>query len=295
MTPPPTLDQLQRWMLAVISHPRGIEAGLQTERPGGELQVAPEDLATVVAPSAACSSAERMAVYSSAYFARLLECLSAEFPAVQRAAGEEAFAGLAVGYLQRHPPRSYTLAQLGTGFPEYLKETRPQRGAAPGPDWADLLVDLARLERTYAEVFDGPGEEAAPPLDVQSLMQMPAEDWEHLELRVTASLRWLDVQFPVHDYCAALRRGDPDQPPVPQTLRLAVYRRQFRVQVRALSQPQAALVAMLQQGLSVGAALAIVVAQHHLDPHALLTELPSWFRDWTASGLICGWSAAAAQ
>ena len=155
---PRSLDQLQRWMQSVITHPAGIEAGVMSDSSRGVIDLGARRLDEIVLPSQRLSSADRLRVYGNAYFARLLECLRAEFPAMVRALGEEAFDGLAFGYLLEHPSQSDTLTRLAATLPEYLEQTRPPREEA-APDFADFLIDLARLERTYSEVFDGAGPE----------------------------------------------------------------------------------------------------------------------------------------
>ena len=73
------------------------------------------------------TSVERLEVYANAYYARLLECLRDEFPALLHAVGEEVFDGLAFGYLQAYPSTSYTLSNLSRNFARFLEETRPPR------------------------------------------------------------------------------------------------------------------------------------------------------------------------
>jgi hypothetical protein len=60
---------------------------------------------------------DRLAIYGTAYYARLLECLLEEFPVLVHALGEELFDAFAVGYLQKYPSRSYTLNDLATNIP----------------------------------------------------------------------------------------------------------------------------------------------------------------------------------
>jgi hypothetical protein len=86
-----------------------------------------------------------------------------EFPVLKHALGAEVFDAFAVGYLERYPSRSYTLFQLGANFPRFLAETRPEAGKGEGEalpvNWPDFLIDLATLELTFNEVFDGLGVE----------------------------------------------------------------------------------------------------------------------------------------
>ena len=139
----------------------GVEAGLDSVEARDAIDVSPDQVEDVVDPSKRRTSIERLEVYANAYYARLLECLRDEFPALFHALGEEVFDGLAFGYLQFYPSRSYTLSDLSRQFAEYLEETRPRDDddANGSPSWPDFMIDLARLERCYSEVFDGPGAE----------------------------------------------------------------------------------------------------------------------------------------
>src|ERR1700730_17054771 len=160
------LAQIQRWLQDVITHPDRVEAGLSSPEAGAEVDHTPDRIEDVVEPSKRRTSIERLEVYANAYYARLLECLRDEFPALLHAAGEEVFDGLAFGYLQSYPSQSYTLSELSRRFAQYLEETRPRDEDEEGgaPSWPDFMIDLVRLERCYSEVFDGPGAERLTPL-----------------------------------------------------------------------------------------------------------------------------------
>ena len=136
------LDKLQLWMQTVITHPGGVAAGINSSAARQYVDVAANDVERIVSRSRALTSIERLEVYGNAYYARLVECMAAEFPATQHAVGEEAFGGFVLDYLQQFPSTSYTLGDLGAAFPGYLGSSRPPR-ESDGPDWADFLVDLA--------------------------------------------------------------------------------------------------------------------------------------------------------
>src|ERR1700730_7495100 len=88
------LAQIQRWLQAVITHPRAVQAARSASEARAEIEVPPDRIEDVVEPSKRRTSIERLEVYANAYYARLLECLRDEFPALLHAAGEEVFDGL---------------------------------------------------------------------------------------------------------------------------------------------------------------------------------------------------------
>src|ERR1700727_1403841 len=107
----PQLAQIQRWLQAVITHPGGVEEGLDSEEARANVDLPAERVEQIVDPSKRRTSVERLEVYANAYYARLVECLRDEYPALLHAAGEEVFDGLAFGYLQSYPSQSYTLSE----------------------------------------------------------------------------------------------------------------------------------------------------------------------------------------
>src|SRR5262249_13083383 len=157
------------------------------------------------------------------YFARLLDCLREEYSVLAAALGSELFDAFAVAYLQAHPSQSYTLGHLGTKFPEFLEETRP-RAAEPADQaaaWPEFMIDLARLERTVNEVFDGPGAEGESLLDAGRLQQISPEHWPDARLICVPCLRLVKLKYPVNDYFTAIRRGDAPAIPAPETAHVA--------------------------------------------------------------------------
>jgi len=109
------LNQIQRWMQAILMNPAGAEEGAGST----------EQAEQIVTRSRALSGLERLAIYNRAYYARLLDCLRESFPVLFHALGEDAFGAFAIDYLQKYPSRSYTLNDLGSNFPRYLRESRP--------------------------------------------------------------------------------------------------------------------------------------------------------------------------
>ena len=241
----------------------------------------------VISRSQALDSIERLHVYGNAYYARLIECMGGEFPATQAALGEEAFSGFVMGFLQVSPSTSYTLGDLGKAFPEYLAESRPPR-EIDGPDWADFLIELATLERTYGEVFDGPGEEKTKLMQANDLLSIPPDRWGDARLQTASSLHLLTFQFPVQDYAAAVRKQEEATVPPPTETHLAINRRDYIVRRRPLTPMGYELLELLQQGATLGDAIETVVSESDVDMEVFASRLQQWFRSWTTDGYFVG-------
>ena len=283
------LNTIQRWLQAVITHPGGVHEGVDSPTARQLVEVTQADVERVILPSLEMTSLDRLQIYGRAYFGRLLECLTAQFPAVRHAVGEDAFNGLAFGYLVDHPSKSYSLSTLGSSFDKYLTATRPPRSddADPEkPDFADFLIELARLESVYAEVFDGPGPERSRTLNVSELAGLSPQQFADSCMVFHSCVRLLELQFPVHEYATAIRRELEPNPPVARPIHLVITRRDYIVRRFEVTRPQFQLLTSLRKGASVGEALMQLLVEPKTNAATLQTDLQSWFRDWSAAPLF---------
>ncbi len=286
---PPHLDVIQRWLQSVIVHPGGVEAGIESSPAQDEVALTAGRIEEMICRSNSQTSIERLEVYSNAYQARLLEVLIGEYPALVHALGEEVFVGLAGGYLKEHPPRSYTLADLGRSFPEYLAGSRPVNQNEDGsPDWADFLIDLARLERIYSEVFDGPGIEGQSTLQPDDVRGLSPEQWLTARLIPAPCVRLATFCFPVHDYATAIRHQQEPEVPTARPTRLAITRRDYILRRVELGEHEFIVVSALLEGQGIGDALERAVANYPGSVDELASDLKHWFRNWSAAGYFIG-------
>ena len=289
---PRSLGVVQRWFQAVVTHPDGVEGGAESEEAQRLIHLKRGELEAVIGRSRNLTAAERLGIYANAYYARLLECLAAYFPMLQKTLGGEIFEGFAFEYLQKYPSKSYTLDRLGENFARFLAETRPapEEGEAPGEmGWPDFLIDLAELEWNVNRVFDGPGVEGKPLLTPGSLQSFPAERFAEARLVPVPCLRLLTFRFPVNAYYTAIRNAEEgEEVPVPDPERehLALTRRDFVVRRYPLTPAQHALLEQILAGAPVGEALAAAAEESGLEDDALAAELRSWFRLWVAEGFF---------
>ena len=281
---PRELGQIQQWMQAVIMHPDGVVVGIESAAAKSHIDVSANDIEQVITRSQAQDSIERLQVYGNAYFARLVEVLRDEFPAIQHAIGEEAFDGFAFGYLQAYPSRSYTLADLSVNFSQYLRETRPPADTEEeGPDWIEFLIDLAVLERTYSEVFSGRGPEGGDHLKPGELQGIPLERWADATLIPMPCLRLMTFGFPVHEYATTVRKGGDPHPPDPQETNLVIGRRDFVVRRKAVGRVEFEMLSAIVDGLAIGDAIQRVLERTDVEFETLAAEIGEWFKTWAAA------------
>lgn len=270
------LKRTQRWMQAVIMHPGGIEAAMLNPNARVHMDVDPDDIETVVTRSKSLTAAERLGIYGRSYFARLMECLQAEFAVLRQALGDELFDMFTLAYLTNCPSRSFTLADLGGGFPGFLESTRPEQAHDEEEQWPDFIVDLARLERTFGEVFDGPGVEGQQLLSAGRLRELSLNRHAQVRLTPVVCLRLLSFQYPVHAYFDSVRRGQEPNVPLPAETFLAVNRRNYVVTMLELSASQHELLNSLVDGETVGTSLQRASASSPAQQEELVNCLEQW-------------------
>ncbi|MEY9894251.1 hypothetical protein ABIA31_007937 [Catenulispora sp. MAP5-51] len=175
-----------------------------------------DQAAAVLTCSTRQTAQQRLAIYQRTYRLRLLGCLRSSFPALRHLLGHEAFDVLAAGYVEAVPPSSYTLDRFIQGFPAHLIEGRPdaERPAEQRDTWIDLVVDTARFERAFAEVYD-----AVEPDPCRLIL----------------------CRYPVHTYAVAVARGHDPAPPTAQPVLLTLRRRGHTVAVTQKSPPDTGL------------------------------------------------------
>lgn len=282
-TPEPRreLGVIQRWMQAVITHPGGVVAGMDSAEARSAIPVGPNDVEAVITRSRALSAVDRLEIYARAYYARLIECLRAEFPVLVHALGEDLFDEFAVGYLERYPSRSYTLNLLGAGFPRYLDETRPS-----DESWAEVVVDLANLELAVAQVFDGPGVEDRRALDFADLSAIPPERWAEARFVPVPCLRLLGLRYPIRAYYTALRDGVQSTPPARSDSFLALTRRNYVVRIHELQPREHDVLSALCEGRTVESAVRVAAETPGPDLTTLADDLRRWFHVWAVAGFF---------
>jgi hypothetical protein len=280
-----TLDEVQRWMQVVITHPAGPAAGIESREAVQQIAVGPSQVERVIARSRALTSLERLDIYYRAYYARLLDCLREEYSVLATSLGTVLFDSFAVGYLQAHPSQSYTLGRLGETFPEFLAETRPAPESGDA-DWPEFMIDVARLERVVNEVFDGPGVENMPTLDAARLQAIPPESWPRARLVTAPCLRLVQLRFPINEYFTAAARNETSPVPQPAETYLAVTRRDYRVKRIPLAAAQFRLLNALSAGVTIAAAIAEAAAVSPLPDAEFASQLRAWFQAWTTEGFF---------
>lgn len=296
------LRDLQGWLQAVVRHRGSVSAAVKSRDAQRWLTVASDALNDIVRPSVALTAEQHLGLYARSYQLRLLECMRALHPALQHALGPMLFDDFALDYLAANPSTSYTLLELDRGFADHLAATQPMLAHGEEP-WPYFMIDLARLERLFLEVYHGPGVEAVqarpadslaerhrPCVDANLLAQqgwrlstsggeLPAElppGWAEATVSAVPCLNLFASRYPVGRYMLSVRRGEQPALPAPQQCFVLLNRCDYTVVLHELE----ARAYRLLDALVIGVPLANAAAR------AGIALAGAWqaVRDWAAHG-----------
>jgi len=217
------LVNIQRWLTSIMVKPGTLPNKVQRADQHYQL-----DHKAVIRSTDRMSSQQKIGIYARGYIARLLECMSAEFPAVKYLMGDDLFETFAKAYLVQAPSTSPDLYDLGKHFPAFLKASQPINSDKN----FDLPVDIATLERAIAEVARTPG------LETQTISHPSEPDIFHLfgdaEIQVSPCMILLHLQYPLADFVKAIQRDEQPEPPAPDENYMVVSRKNYIVNMHTL-------------------------------------------------------------
>ena len=128
--------------------------------------------------------------------------------------------------------------------------------------WEQFVIDLATLEWTYSEVFDGSGVEKDPPY-TPPIFRLRTGSWHTDDARAVLTAACVAVSR-ARFYKSA--RQDPEtSPPGPNETFLAITRRDYAVRHVELSPPEYILRLRSDRGSSVGDAIALLNERDDID------------------------------
>jgi hypothetical protein len=221
---------------------------------------------------------EQLEIYREQFWLRHTGSLVEDFPGVGGVLGQSDWERLVEEYLIAHPPITFSLRELGEKLPDFAST----RSFLPN---RELVVDMARLEWAYVEVFDAP--ESAP-LDPEKLRAVPEDAWEGIRLVPNPALRLLRTGYPVVELRRRIIASEEASVPLPgpEAGHLAIIRRKLVIEHEVLDPGAFALLSKLSRQISLGEACERTRAELSLAPDALARELETWFATFTARGYV---------
>lgn len=142
---PSELKDRQIWFASIITRPIDLESQMMPISPSGiPMEI---EAAQYIAPSATMRPEKRIQVYNQQYWWRLLSALHELFPLVTRLFGYTDFnQTIGIPYLEKYPPNSWSLNNLGERFPQWIQESY-------SADDKKLILESGTLDQAFNDVF----------------------------------------------------------------------------------------------------------------------------------------------
>jgi hypothetical protein len=216
------------------------------------------------------SPVEQVDVYREQFSLRHVDALREDFESIAHLVGDDAFEALAHDYLEKHPPSSFSLRDLGSAFSEFVAHDA-------------RLSDLARLEWAFVEAFDA---KDAPPFDPASLAAVPEDAWPAARIVLAPFVQLLALEHAAHDYRAAVKHGGAEARLVPAATFVVVYRGPSSLAYVTIERDAFELLSELARGTPLGEACEIAARRGGAPLEEFQTKLGGWFAEWTQRGLL---------
>jgi hypothetical protein len=189
------LRSLQRLMTRALVRPLTARDGLQPLWIDGRPMA--DVAASFIKANSRLTAFERLQIYNRVYWYRLMSCFEDDNPGLRALLGERRFRDLARAYLARYPSRSFTLRNLCSRLPRFIREeprwTEPRTAPA---------LALARFAWAQTVAFDG---EAHPVLTADDIADSPPA---RLRVGLQPYLSLLELDYAVDDFVIAVKKRD---------------------------------------------------------------------------------------
>ena len=266
---------LQHWLKMVITTPGTLPVKLSSTYSRLHLQET-----DVILQQQKAGIHERLSIYTNGYLLRLLECMGADYPALKIFLGNDLFHQFAKAYLLQNPSRSFTLYELGTGFPGFLERSRPQRCEGIETVMLQLPAAIATVERARQEVLRAEGLEQLMPAGIS--LFFPAG----IMVQQPPCLRLLELPFPLKAFYEKLISEENYEIPVPIVSRLAISRMRYRIVMEQLEQWQYEFLRACNEPIELMQVIQGTSEKCSMQVETLLAETLLWLPAMYEQGLV---------
>ncbi len=267
-----TLAKVQEWMQQSLLDPyAGSRKAQNTQETG-----APQ-LQHLVKSSKRMTAEQHLAIYQRSYVARLRDCMSKQFSALEYALGADLFCGFADEYLQQYPSANYNLILLGEHFADYLEETRPDKNEPVKEDWPDFMIELARFEYAINIIFEEKADEN---------YELATTEASEEALQLLPVFELFEFQFPIRWYYSAFANKEEPQLPHPEQSFCAITRHDYKLALHDLNYGQYEFLKYLKQGHTISEASDLLRSKNSIDPQQWEAFWPQWKSQWIKAGFF---------
>jgi len=263
------LSSFQQWMQQLLLDP----FQQTTVDPNGILPDAlkASSLEDVVQDSKRLTASEHIGIYQRSYIARLRNCMSQQFSALEYALGEDIFCAFADDYLASTPSYNYNLSLLGKHFSEFLEENRPDAAEEKKEDWIEFIIELAKFEYAIGVIFEEKAEEN---------YQTAEHDSNENNIKLVPIFELFKFQFPVRKFYSEFKNEQKPSLPFDNESFCVVVRHNFKLAVYDLPKEQYLFLSYLKKGMDIPTAKSIFIATQKVPSAEFDKVWPHWKTTW---------------
>jgi len=218
----------------------------------------------------------RLKIYSDAYRLRLIEALEANFPALAKLLGDEAFSRVTQEYMTIHPSRHFSIRWFGHRLSEFLSES---------PDYRDQpwLGELANWEWKIATAFDAADTTL---ITIDDIARVSPDEWAELRFALHPSVQRISLATNVVSIVKAVATDSeiPTPTRLDATVDWLIWRQDLGVQYRSLEPAEAAALEAISVNATFGE-MCEVIAEHAAEEDAPL-QAASYLKTWLGEQLL---------
>lgn len=268
-TPTIPLKDFQQWMQQLLLDPYQQTAVNPNDLLSNASNAA--SIEDVICHSEKLTAQEHLGIYQRSYIARLRNCMSQQFSALEYALGEAIFCAFADDYLASKPSYNYNLSFLGAHFSEYLQNNRPDAQDELKEDWIDFMIELAQFEYAIGVLFEMKAEEN---------YQLAAINTEEKELKLVPICSLFKFQFPVQKYYSEFKNGKEPNLPFESESYCVVLRHKFKLAIYDLHKEQYDFLSILKKQGDIAVAKERFKTQYKENDEVFEEIWSSWKKRW---------------
>ena len=274
------LHQFQQWMQQMLLDPfQQTEVDPVELLPNGVQSAAScsTGIDQIIEDTGKLDAARHLGIYQRSYIARLRNCMSQQFSALEFALGENIFIAFADEYLASRPSTHYNLGELGRDFANYIQGNRPDSDEKVKEDWIDFMIELAEFEYEFSLLYDRKG-------DLTFEAPQPEESESIIQLRDVCDV--FEFQFPIRWFYTEFKNDRNPSLPHPHQTFCLIVRHNFQLSLFDLNAKQFEFLSLMKQGLNLKEASDQF---KKMNPDSLAefeAIFPKWKKQWLAVNLL---------
>lgn len=274
------LHQFQAWMQQLLLDPfqqtdiKPVDFLPEHVRSNAEDSIGMEQ---IIEDTQKLNAQRHLGIYQRGYIARLRNCMSQQFSALEYALGEDIFIAFADGYLASKPSTHYNLAELGRAFPSYMQASRPDADAEVKEGWIDFMIELAQFEYDFSVLYDIQGDE-----EFEAASATTPES--SIALREVFGI--FEFQFPIRWFYTEFKKDAQPSLPHPHRSHCLVVRHEYQLAIYDLHPEQYEFLKLMKAGLNMAEAKTKFKLLHPNQVEAFENIWPEWKQRWLDAKLF---------